>query len=206
MRRNTIGAACKRILDFTVALTAMAILFLPMAIIAFIILLTMGRPVLFRQIRPGKDERPFVLLKFRTMTVASSAEVDPSADAARLTRTGTVLRRFSLDELPQLLNVLAGEMSLVGPRPLLVEYLPLYSTEQARRHCMKPGMTGLAQVKGRNAITWEQKFYWDVWYVDHWSFWLDMRILFSTIIHVVRGHGISQKGHATMEKFGASPR
>jgi lipopolysaccharide/colanic/teichoic acid biosynthesis glycosyltransferase len=136
------------------------------------------------------------------MGEARSLAIDPSTDATRLTRAGIALRRFSLDELPQLWNVLKGEMSLVGPRPLLTEYLDYYTPEQAKRHLMKPGITGLAQVKGRNAITWEQKFLWDVWYVEHWSFWLDIRILLSTVEKVIRREGISQQGHATIEKFG----
>jgi lipopolysaccharide/colanic/teichoic acid biosynthesis glycosyltransferase len=147
-----------------------------------------------------------MLAKFRTMTEAPSSTVDPSTDAARLTSVGKVLRRFSLDELPQLWNVLRGEMSLVGPRPLLMEYLSQYTPEQARRHLMKPGITGLTQVKGRNAITWEQKFHWDIWYIDHWSLWLDFRILWATIERVIRREGISQQGHATMEKFGVERR
>ena len=206
MHVNSTGAACKRIMDFAVALCALAFLWPIMCVLALAVRCTMGRPVLFRQARPGKDGELFVLFKFRTMTEAPTAEIDPSADGARITRLGAVLRRLSLDELPQLWNVLRGDMSLVGPRPLLVEYLTRYTAEQARRHCMKPGITGLAQVKGRNAIAWEEKFYWDVWYVDHWSLWLDMRILWSTLAKVVRREGISQEGHATMEKFGASPR
>ena len=206
MRANSLGSVCKRILDFTIALCALAILWPILTLVAFAIFWTMGRPILFRQIRPGKDGRLFVLFKFRTMTEAPGAEINPSTDAARLTKLGAVLRRLSLDEIPQLWNILKGEMSLVGPRPLLAEYLNSYTSEQARRHCMKPGLTGLAQVKGRNAIAWEEKFYWDVWYVDHWNFWLDVRIIFSTVVKVVRGKGISQKDHTTMEKFGASSR
>jgi len=166
----------------------------------------MGKPVLFRQVRPGQYEKPFTLLKFRTMVESRSSEVDTTRDAARLTRVGNLLRRFSLDELPQLWNVLLGEMSLVGPRPLLMEYLNHYTPEQSKRHLMKPGITGLAQVKGRNAITWEQKFLWDTWYVDHWSFWLDLRILLSTVGKVIRQEDINQSGQTTMEKFGAERR
>ena len=140
------------------------------------------------------------------MIEAPSSVIDPSTDAARLTSVGSVLRRFSLDELPQLWNVLKGEMSFVGPRPLLTEYLAHYTAEQAKRHLMKPGITGLAQVKGRNAISWEQKFHWDVWYVEHWSLWLDLRILLSTIQKVIRQEGITQQGQVTMEKFGAERR
>lgn len=206
MPTNSLGAACKRALDVAVALASVAILLPAIGVIAVAIRWSMGSPVLFRQLRPGKGGKPFVLFKFRTMTEARSEEVDPSTDAIRLTRLGSLLRRLSLDELPQLWNVLKGDMSLVGPRPLLPEYLNYYTTEQARRHEVKPGVTGLAQVKGRNAITWEQKFHWDVWYVDHWSFWLDIRIVFSTVEKVVRSQGISQEGHATIERFGASSR
>jgi sugar transferase EpsL len=206
MRSSPIGEACKRILDLTVGSIALVVSSPFMAAAALAIWVTMGRPILFRQARPGRHEQPFTLFKFRTMVEAKSSTVDPSTDAARLTRVGIVLRRFSLDELPQLWNVLKGEMSLVGPRPLLMEYLTYYTAEQARRHLMKPGITGLAQIKGRNAITWEQKFQWDVWYVDHWSFWLDLQILLSTVEKVIKREGISQQGQATMEKFGAERR
>ena len=140
------------------------------------------------------------------MVESRSSEVDTTRDAARLTRVGNLLRRFSLDELPQLWNVLLGEMSLVGPRPLLMEYLNHYTPEQSKRHLMKPGITGLAQVKGRNALTWEQKFLWDIWYVDHWSLWLDLQILLSTVGKVIRQEDINQSGQTTMEKFGAERR
>jgi sugar transferase EpsL len=206
MRQNTVEIACKRILDLTGALAALAVLWPVMVAIALIIWLTMGAPVLFRQVRPGRYERPFTLLKFRTMVEPPSAAIDTSTDARRLTSVGSVLRRFSLDELPQLWNVLMGEMSLVGPRPLLMEYLTLYTPEQAKRHLMMPGITGLAQVKGRNAITWEQKFLWDTWYVDHWSLWLDLQILLLTVGKVIRQAEISQPGLATAEKFGAERR
>jgi sugar transferase EpsL len=204
--RSAIGAACKRFLDIVGASFGLVIVGPIMAATALAVRLTMGSPILFRQVRPGRHERPFTLLKFRTMTEAQSSTIDPSTDVARLTKTGVILRRFSLDELPQLWSVLKGEMSLVGPRPLLTEYLAYYTPEQAKRHLMKPGITGLAQVKGRNAITWEQKFQWDVWYVEHWSLWLDLRILFATIAKVIKREGISQQGHATMEKFGAERR
>lgn len=200
---QTISARCKRIVDLIAASCALTILSPILLLIALLIMRVMGRPIIFRQVRPGKDGNPFTLNKFRTMIVADSSEVDPSTDAARLTRLGLFLRRFSLDELPQLWNVLKGDMSLIGPRPLLMEYLDRYTDEQAKRHRMKPGITGLAQTKGRNSITWEEKFYWDVWYVEHWSFWLDFRIIVSTIEKVIGGKGISQEGHATMEKFGA---
>ena len=200
---RSVGAACKRMLDLAGASIALAVFWPVMIVTALTIRLTMGKPIVFRQIRPGRYERPFTLFKFRTMI---EGEVDPSTDVARLTRLGIALRRFSLDELPQLWNVLKGEMSLVGPRPLLMEYLTYYTPEQARRHLMKPGITGLAQIKGRNTIAWEEKFLWDVWYVDHWSFSLDLKILLSTALKVIRREGISQQGHATIEKFGAERR
>ena len=206
MPRSSVEMFCKRIFDLTGALAAFAVLWPVMAAVALIIWLTMGKPILFRQMRPGQYGTPFTLLKFRTMIQSQSAVIDTSTDVARLTRMGTVLRRFSLDELPQLWNVLLGEMSLVGPRPLLIEYLNHYTPEQARRHLVKPGITGLAQIQGRNAISWEQKFLWDTWYVDHWSLWLDLRILLLTVRKVIRQEGIRQPGHATIEKFGAERR
>ena len=206
MRSNRIGAACKRILDVTITLVALAVLWPVMVVVALTISLTMGKPILFRQVRPGLNTLPFTLLKFRTMVESQSSDIDPSTDEARLTGVGNALRRLSLDELPQLWNVLIGDMSLVGPRPLLMEYLNYYTMDQAKRHLMKPGITGLAQVKGRNAITWEQKFHWDVWYVDHWSFLLDLQILLATVGSVIRRKGINQQGHGTMEKFGAERR
>jgi sugar transferase EpsL len=206
MRSHSLGMACKRMLDITGALTALLLLSPVMVVVALIIWLTMGRPILFRQLRPGLYERPFTLIKFRTMVEAPFSTVDPSTDAARLTRVGILLRRLSLDELPQLWNVLKGEMSLVGPRPLLMEYLSRYTAEQAKRHLMKPGITGLAQVNGRNAIAWEQKFQWDVLYVEQWSLWLDLKILLSTVAKVFRREGISQKGEATVERFGVERR
>jgi lipopolysaccharide/colanic/teichoic acid biosynthesis glycosyltransferase len=198
---------CKRLLDLVVALTALAVLSPLLAIIALAIRLRMGGPVFFRQVRPGFHAHPFTLVKFRTMTggpARDASPVDSSTDAARLTPLGNTLRRFSLDELPQLWNVLVGDMSLVGPRPLLMEYLPLYTPEQARRHQVKPGITGWTQVNGRNASTWDRKFALDLWYVDHRSFWLDLRILAMTVWKVLKREGISQQGHATTEKFGAT--
>ncbi|HYK37833.1 sugar transferase [Alloacidobacterium sp.] len=206
MRSHPIGAVCKRLLDVAGALLCLAVLWPLMAVVAVTIRMTMGRPILFCQMRPGLNGRPFTLFKFRTMVEGPPSEADPFTDAARLTHIGRALRRLSLDELPQLWNVLKGEMSLVGPRPLLMEYLNYYTAEQAKRHHMKPGITGLAQVKGRNAITWKEKFEWDVSYVNHWNFWLDLHILMSTVVNVFRREGISQQGHATVEKFGAERR
>lgn len=190
-----------RLLDL-VGSTAAAIVSLPVQVaVALAILVAMGRPVLFRQVRPGLRSRPFVLYKFRTMVAAREEDGKPVPDGRRLTRLGRFLRNTSLDELPELWNVLRGDMSFVGPRPLLIEYLPLYSAEQARRHEVRPGITGWAQVNGRNGLTWEQKFAHDVWYVDHRSLWLDLRILFRTLILVFRCDGISAEGHATMPRF-----
>jgi len=193
---------CKRTLDFVVALFGLVLLSPLLLVIALVIRLSMGSPIFFRQIRPGYHAEPFTLVKFRTMTAGGSV-VDPSTDAVRLTRIGHFMRKFSLDEFPQLWNVLKGEMSLVGPRPLLMEYLEYYTPEQARRHDVRPGITGWAQIKGRNAITWEQKFLLDVWYVDHRNFWLDLQILAVTVQKVLNRTDINQPGHTTMEKFGA---
>jgi sugar transferase EpsL len=167
---------------------------------------TLGAPVFFVQERPGLGGRPFRMIKFRTMTDERDAEGRLLPDEKRLTRLGRVLRSASLDELPELLNVIKGEMSLVGPRPLLMRYLDRYTPEQARRHAMPPGVTGWAQVNGRNAISWEEKFELDVWYVDHWSLGLDVKILGMTLLRVVKREGISQAGQATMEEFMGSGR
>jgi sugar transferase EpsL len=206
MRTGSIGAVCKRGLDIVGALSGLLILSPVLLAVAIVLRFSMGRPILFSQQRAGLDGRPFTLFKFRTMLVSQSAEIDPATDAARLTRLGSILRNASLDELPQLWNVLKGEMSLVGPRPLLLEYLPYYTARQSRRHWMKPGITGLAQIKGRNAVTWEQKFLWDVWYVEHWSISLDLRILLATIAKVIKREDISRQGHVTTGKFGAEGR
>lgn len=163
-----------------------------------------GRPVLFVQERPGLDAKIFKMYKFRTMIEERDESGQLLPDEKRITRFGSFLRNSSLDELPELFNVLKGEMSLVGPRPLLVEYLPLYSQEQARRHGVKPGVTGWAQVKGRNAIGWEEKFELDVWYVDNWTIWLDMKILWLTLVKVLKRSGVSAAEHATMPKFTGS--
>ena len=195
--------ATKRALDVVLA-TAGLVLCAPLLVaVALAIWWRDGRPIFFRQTRPGLRGAPFTLLKFRTMR--SQPETgSPLEDAARLTKLGAALRATSLDELPELVNVIRGEMSLVGPRPLLPRYLPLYSPEQARRHEMKPGVTGWAQVNGRNALSWEKRFELDVWYVDHWSLALDLRILAMTIWSVVRMKGIHQEGRATMEEFRGS--
>ncbi len=170
-------------------------------LLALLIRAKLGSPVIFRQVRPGKDGAPFTMYKFRTMTDARDAQGQLLPDKDRLPPFGRFLRASSMDELPELLNVLKGEMSLVGPRPLLMEYLPLYSAEQIRRHEVRPGITGWAQVNGRNAISWDEKFRLDVWYVDHQSLRLDARILWMTVMKVAGRSGISQEGHATMEKF-----
>lgn len=175
-----------------------------MASTAFSVHLAMGSPVLLRQTRPGLNGRPFTFLKFRSMTDARDGEGKLLPDERRLTAFGRWLRRSSLDELPQLINVLRGDMSLVGPRPLLMEYLPLYSARQARRHEVRPGITGWAQVNGRNAISWEEKFEYDVWYVEHQSFALDLRILFMTFARLFRRSDVSHGGHATMPRFSGS--
>lgn len=171
------------------------------ALVAFLVATRLGRPVLFSQLRPGLDGRPFRMVKFRTMTDQRDGNGNLLPDAQRLTPFGRFLRSTSLDELPELWNVIRGEMSLVGPRPLLMEYLPLYSDEQARRHAMRPGITGWAQVNGRNAISWQDKFKLDLWYIDNQSFWLDMRILILTVARVFRRSGIAAAGDATMPPF-----
>ena len=191
----------KRAFDVIVAATALLLLALPLALLAWRVRVALGTPVLFRQVRPGRHGRLFKLAKFRTMNDERDAAGELLPDASRLTPFGRWLRATSLDELPSLWNVLQGDMSLVGPRPLLVEYLPLYSPEQARRHEVRPGITGWAQVNGRNALTWEQKFGLDVWYVDHRSLWLDLRILLMTVRKVFVREGISAKGEATMPRF-----
>lgn len=166
-----------------------------------LVMVKMGKKVFFLQIRPGLDGVPFVMYKFRTMTDERDSNGNLLPDERRLTGFGRFLRTTSMDELPELINVLKNEMSFVGPRPLLVEYLPLYSSEQARRHSVKPGITGWAQVNGRNAISWDEKFKLDVWYVDNQSFWLDLKILWLTIVRVFKMEGINQEGQATMGKF-----
>lgn len=191
----------KPVLDIGLAVPALVILSPVFAIVAIAVRANLGSPVIFRQQRPGKHGRPFTLYKFRTMRDARDAQGALLPDARRLTRLGALLRATSLDELPELINVLRGEMSLVGPRPLLMEYLPLYSPEQRRRHDVRPGVTGWAQVNGRNALTWREKFALDVEYVDRVSLALDLRILLLTIVSVVRSEGISHHGHVTMQPF-----
>lgn len=195
------GHFAKRTVDLAGSLTAL-ILTSPFVLAAAVaVRVTMGSPVLFRQKRPGKDGKPFELVKFRTMRHALPHENGPEYDGARLTRLGQLLRSTSIDELPTLLNVVKGDMSLVGPRPLLMRYLPRYSAEQRRRHNVSPGITGWAQVNGRNQLSWGEKFRLDVWYVDNQSFWLDVKILAMTVLKVVRRQDISQGGHATMPEF-----
>jgi sugar transferase EpsL len=196
--------ALKRALDLVGASVALVVLSPLLALVAIGVRLRLGSPVLFRQERPGRGGRPFVMTKFRTMTDRRGPDGALLPDADRLTRFGRFLRRTSIDELPELLNVVRGDMSLVGPRPLLMEYLVLYSPEQARRHEVRPGITGWAQVNGRNAVTWDEKFALDVWYVDHRSTRLDLEILSKTITQVFSGDGVSAPGHATMEPFRGS--
>jgi sugar transferase EpsL len=194
----------KRLLDIIFALVVLVLASPFFLLGALVVWLDIGRPIFFRQQRPGYQGRPFMLYKFRTMREAHDAAGCALPDGERLTRWGTLLRRTSIDELPQLINVLKGEMSIVGPRPLLMEYLPLYSPEQMRRHEVRPGITGWAQVNGRNALSWAERFQLDVWYVDHRSFWLDMRILALTARKVLVREGISAAGEATMSKFTGS--
>lgn len=191
----------KRLFDLLASAIGLLILAVPLALLAWQVRRKLGSPVLFTQVRPGLHGKPFRMVKFRTMTDARDASGALLPDAQRLTSFGRFLRASSLDELPELWNVLRGEMSLVGPRPLLMEYLPLYSPEQARRHEVRPGITGLAQVNGRNAISWAEKFALDVWYVDHRSLWLDVRILWLTVRKVLVRDGISAAGEATMPRF-----
>ncbi|WP_136514309.1 sugar transferase [Geomonas edaphica] len=191
----------KRVFDFIVALVALALLSPFLCVFAVLVRIKLGSPVFFRQQRPGFQSKLFYVIKFRTMTDERDVDGRLLPDEARLTSFGKFLRQTSIDELPQLLNVLRGELSLVGPRPLLTQYLGRYSAEQARRHDVKPGITGWAQVNGRNAITWEDKFKLDVWYVDNHSFWLDLKILWMTVQKVFVREGINHPGKATMEEF-----
>jgi sugar transferase EpsL len=192
------GAAAKRALDLGGSAAGLVLLSPVMAAVAAAVLLSAGRPVIFRQLRPGRGGRPFEMYKFRTMRNAAGEEL---RDEERITRVGRWLRSTSLDELPELVNVLRGEMSLVGPRPLLMEYLGLYTPEQARRHEVKPGITGWAQVQGRNRITWDRRFELDLWYVENRSFWLDLKVLAMTLGRVVRGEGVHTDHGALMPRF-----
>ena len=194
----------KRIFDLALTIPALLALLPLMAAVALLIRLKLGAPILFRQRRPGRHGEPFSIFKFRTMTDDHDEHGQPLPDASRLTRFGHSLRSTSLDELPELFNVLKGEMSVIGPRPLLMQYLPRYTSEQARRHEVKPGITGWAQVNGRNGIAWEEKFELDVWYADHLTLKLDLKILLLTLAKVMNRDGISAKDHATMLEFKGS--
>jgi lipopolysaccharide/colanic/teichoic acid biosynthesis glycosyltransferase len=200
------GYRGKRALDVSLAVLALFLGAPLIGVLALAVRLFLGKPIIFRQQRPGLHGKPFTLLKFRTMRDAVDEDGTPLPDAERLTRFGRVLRSTSLDELPELVNVLRGEMSLVGPRPLLMQYLPLYTLEQQRRHDVRPGITGWSQVTGRNALSWEEKFERDIWYVEHQSLRLDLRILMLTLVQVVQRHGVSAAGEATMPEFTGTPR
>ena len=191
----------KRIFDTTASILALITLSPFLLLIAILLVIYQGWPILYIQRRPGYKGIPFDLLKFRTMRPAHAGEEGTAHDGHRLTGIGRFLRSYSLDELPELWNILRGEMSLVGPRPLLMQYLPLYTKEQNRRHDVLPGLTGWAQIHGRNALSWEDKFIMDVWYVDHYSFWLDLKIIMLTIWKVLKREGISQEGEATMQEW-----
>jgi lipopolysaccharide/colanic/teichoic acid biosynthesis glycosyltransferase len=191
----------KRLFDISVSLSSLLIFAVPLLLLVYLVRSRLGSPVFFTQVRPGLNGKAFRMVKFRSMTDERSPDGELLPDADRLTHFGALLRSTSLDELPELWNVLKGEMSLVGPRPLLVEYLPLYTPEQARRHDVRPGITGWAQVNGRNAISWEEKFALDVWYVENQSLWLDVKILWMTVRKVLVRDGISAIGDATMPKF-----
>jgi lipopolysaccharide/colanic/teichoic acid biosynthesis glycosyltransferase len=193
--------ASKRILDLLLTVPGIVVLSPLLILLSILVVLNFGTPILFRQKRPGYRAKPFWVFKFRTMTIAHDAQGNLLPDSERITRLGHFLRSTSLDELPEMFNVLRGEMSWVGPRPLLMQYLERYSPEQARRHNVLPGITGWAQINGRNALTWEEKFKLDVWYVDHWSLWLDIKILFLSVMKVLRREGINQPGQATAEEF-----
>jgi len=191
----------KRVMDLVTSLTLLTLFSPVMMFTAILVRLKMGAPVLFKQQRPGKDGKPFYLYKFRTMANLEDKQGNLLSDQVRLTGTGKFLRKYSLDELPQFINVVKGDMSLVGPRPLLMEYLSLYTEEQMLRHNVRPGITGWAQVNGRNAIAWEEKFKLDTWYVRNQSMFLDLKILLFTVLKVVKKEGITQQGHVTIEKF-----
>lgn len=191
----------KRLFDLLLILLGLPLLLSLFVITALLVRIKLGSPILFKQVRPGMNARPFTMIKFRTMTDERDEHGKLLPDEVRLTQFGQFLRSTSLDELPELWNVIKGEMTLVGPRPLLVEYVPLYTDQQARRHEVRPGVTGWAQANGRNAISWEDKFELDVWYVDNQSFWLDMRIIWLTLYKVVKRDGVAADGEATMARF-----
>jgi len=191
----------KRLFDFIIALLAIIIFSIPMLIVALIVRMKMGAPIIFTQERPGLKGKPFYIYKFRTMTNETDGEGNLLTNEQRMTKSGQIIRKLSLDELPQLFNVLKGDISLVGPRPLLMKYLPLYNKEQVRRHDVRPGITGWAQVNGRNAINWEERFQLDVWYVDNQSFFLDIKILFMTVLKVFKSEGVNKNESTTMEPF-----
>ncbi|WP_459500040.1 sugar transferase [Bacillus sp. C1] len=191
----------KRLFDVVISLSLLLCCSSVIFVVTVLVRLKLGSPILFKQQRPGLHGKPFYLYKFRTMTDARDSNGELSPDYVRLTSFGKIIRKYSLDELPQLINVVKGDLSLVGPRPLLMEYLPLYSKEQAKRHNVRPGITGWAQVNGRNTITWEEKFELDVWYVNNQSVLIDMKILFLTVIKVFKSEGINQAGHVTIERF-----
>lgn len=195
----------KRLLDIVIASSALVLLSPVYAFVAYKVRKNLGSPVLFRQVRPGINGKPFEMIKFRSMKDAVDAQGNPLPDSERLTPFGQMLRSSSLDEMPELWNVIKGEMSIVGPRPLLMEYLPLYNSEQAKRHNLRPGITGYAQVNGRNAISWEKKFELDTWYVENQSLWLDFKIMLKTVKKVLAKDDISAEGEATMTKFTGTP-
>lgn len=196
----------KRIFDIVGAAILLVLLCPILVLTAVAVWLKLGSPILFKQLRPGLGEKPFTMFKYRTMLDARDANGASLPDAQRLTKLGGILRSTSLDELPELWNVLKGDMSLVGPRPLLMRYLPLYSTEQAKRHLVRPGITGWAQINGRNALSWEEKFKFDVWYATHHTLLLDLKILLLTVVFVFNKTGINNDGHATMPEFHGTPR
>jgi len=195
----------KRLFDLALTIPGLIVISPFLVVVSVLVWVFHGRPILFRQVRPGYRNQLFTVCKFRTMTDARDRNSNLLPDEQRLTRLGQFLRSSSIDELPELLNILRGEMSLVGPRPLLSQYLGRYSAEQIRRHDVLPGITGWAQINGRNTLTWQDKFRYDVWYVDHWSLWLDIQILAITFWKVIRREGISQEGHATAEEFMGNP-
>lgn len=193
--------ACKRIFDLLLSIPLLIMISPVIIVVTLLVRMRLGSPVFFRQLRPGLRARPFYMLKFRTMTNERDSDGRLLSDDKRMTCLGNFLRETSIDELPEFVNVLRGDMSLVGPRPLLIQYLERYTPEQARRHEVKPGITGWGQIHGRNALTWEEKFKLDVWYVDHWSLWLDIKILIITVWKILRREGINHPGAATMEEF-----